>query len=332
MASDMNGMSNTPSDCNPFEREPASFSTAELIRLAADHELTPDLQAELDRRRASEASVDAQVTSGIMAEQRLRDSAIRALEVPAPSQALRESVAAIVAESRANAESVADGVEARSSETRDQSFWASFNNTAVGRSIGAMAAVFLVGFVLFIMGAPTGGLFGGTTLQAREVAAFIDREHNRCSMDPEDAYGKFTAESMDAIPTQFTELLGTGFEVEDLILSRVEGLTFVEAGRCRVPGSEGKSVHIRFETEGHPECPDKSLVSLFIQPDTGFLKLDEGKAYSLNPTGEEPQVGEAKSIIAWTRGGMLYLIVSDRAEACPKMLDTAGLPHELKRI
>lgn len=304
------------------------LSTAALIRAAADNELTADQRARLDTLAAADPDIARQIES----ERELRKACKRVMsDCPAPSASLRDRVAAAAAAGRgqyeagsnAGEDAVAAAIEDRSAETRNQSFWSGVAASPVVRSFGAMAAVLLVGLVLFLMGAPVGD---ATTAHAQEVARFVSGEHNRCAMDPA-AVGKFDVQELERIPERFAGLTGQAVTVADLLDAETAGLRFIDAGGCHIPGSKA-SMHIRFETDGHPDCPDRAQVSLFIQPDSGYLELAEGKAYRLQPE----DASSKQTVIAWRRDGLSYVLVSDRAEACPKVLQSAGLPEQLEQI
>lgn len=299
-------------------------SIAALIRAAADGQLDAEQAAALEAHRAANPGECACIDHAIGCEKQLRSACGRVLsDCPPPSRKLYETVAAIAAQSRNQSRASTTGVETRAAETRERSFWAGFAAGPFVRSLGAVAALLLIGLTLFLFGSP---VTDATAAHAREVARFVSGEHNRCELDPNAAAKKFDIAEIDRVPERYAGLTGRSLTLDDLLDTRAAGLRFLDAGTCHVPGSEA-SVHIRFETTTQPEGEQPSIISLFIQPDNGYLHLEEGKAYRLRAENASD-----KTVLTWARDGRRYTLVSDRPEPCPKVLSACGLPETPEQI
>ncbi|MEM1330406.1 MAG: hypothetical protein AAGG07_07585 [Planctomycetota bacterium] len=293
--------------------DPSRISDEQLIRMAADQELRPELQARFDELVASDGGADAAVRF----ERELREACGRAMrdDCPPVPAGLMARCRAAVAEASREDEAVAEGLVARADETREQSFWAA--GGPIMRSLGAIAATMLLAFVVWQMSQPA------TTASSSyvEAAGFVSGEHNRCRLNPDTTRTKFTVTEAEAVPERFADLTGRALSLSDLLAASSAGLRFVEAGTCHVPG-RAPSMHLTFSSDG-TSCPKGSSFSLFVQA-AGSADMAEGETYVLHREDDDPD--HPTTVYGWTRDGLTYYLVGTRTDAMDQFCEALGQP------
>jgi len=158
----------------------------------------------------------------------------------------------------------------------------------------------------------------GAPAQASQVSSFVDHEHHLCSVDAAHAAAKFGIHQLDKVPEAFADLTGKTFSIEHLVAGRTCGLVFVGAGECSVPPIHTPSLHLRFRSDGSV-FPENIAVSIFIQPYTGYVEMEEGRFYRLGD--------DSRQIYGWVRGGVVSYLVADDPVPCELLRETMGLPE-----
>lgn len=241
-----------------------------LLRAAADGELDP-CQRE---RLAAHLREHPEDLRRVDFERQLRDACGRSLGGPSAPAHLREAI--VAARGR-------DGVLARLRPALQT----------------LAAAVLLLVAVAFL--ARMAAIGGGAPALAgyAELAGYVAAEHEACERDPSRA-AKFTVERLDAVPQRFQNVLGGAAGLSEF---QEAGLTFRDAGECRLPG-RGPSVHVRFERVENGEA-----VSLFIQrARDSRVDFEPGRAYRLRSPGNDAL---GREVYAWRSGELNYYIVAD---------------------
>ncbi|MEO0631780.1 MAG: hypothetical protein AAFY46_13810 [Planctomycetota bacterium] len=293
---------------------------AALVRLAADGEIS----AEQERRLEVELERDSDLARRIEAEQLMRSSLERAFaEGPAAPAGLRDRVAAAMASVELDADD-ADVPTQMASMTRDRSFWAG----PAARVLAAAAALTLVATVFVVS---RGGAGPDSPLGNRTRAVqFVASEHGRCVVDIAPGAGKFRVTNAGEMPGLTGDVLGQEITLADLVVNGAENVSFIDAGRCGVPGG-GSSMHMRFEvpsgTGGEPH-----EFSLFVQQDQGTLELSEGVSYVLDPSNGGELELKSPVIYVWLRGGMVYYLVVDNPKACGMIRERLAAPAEIEPL
>ena len=274
----------------------------ELLRAAADGELDAAGEQRLRDHLAAHPEDEARVAF----ERGLRGACGRTMRVETPAGLRGRVVAALRAE-----EDLAGSLERKAAHTRRPSFW-----TGPLGSITSVAAVLALAFVILQL---TTGILSSTgpIAQAAQVASFVGGEHDHCTIDPAHAAAKFDIKELDRVPDAFAELTGETLRVDQLVAGGIDGLVFVGAGECRVPPAHTPSLHLRFRSDGSvlPECV---TVSIFIQPYTGYVEMQEGRFYRI---GDDSQL-----VYGWVKGGVVSYLVADAPEPCEQLREAMGLP------
>lgn len=288
--------------------------TAALLRCAADGELTPSQQAALDAHLQAHPEDAARIRF----ERDLRQACARAMagqDVTAPAD-LRARIAALTARPAAPvpqpaAEPEVVVVAGRIGPARLQR-WASL--AAAVLLLGAGAALLVRGGML------TRGAPGDTASAAVVLTNFLSQEHKRCSAGREGSFAqRLRVTDLSRVPEAVQQVLGKPVSVESMAEADFQ---FIGAGSCRVPGAE-KSVHLLFRRmcDGQPSGPP---VSLFIEPDTGRLNLEEGVTYAVEEGGRD-----APRVIAWTHDGLVYYLVTSCSVTCESARHRLDAPPSL---
>ena len=176
--------------------------------------------------------------------------------------------------------------------------------------VSAVAAVLVVGLGTVMMWATlTGGERRALVRQSDLVPVTwvrsTARVHLGCSKHVDHFHAAFP-NSVKAMPASLKEFIGHDATCPDL--SKL-GYRFAGCGPCMIPG--GKTAHLLYRpTDGSDRC-----VSLFVQPDTGQLKLDAAKVYYA------PDPEDGTPMIVWRGKGVLYYLV---AEADGQLASAAG--------
>lgn len=294
---------------------------AALLRAAADGELTPEQAREVD-----ELLQRCEVSRGRVAfERELRCACKRVMGTECCPDALRARVRALAGGPGGADEALSDALEARASSTRGRSFWTGSRVIGLVAAAAAVIGLAATAALLVRTPAPTGVPGAGRVryVQFRDqVTKFVASEHNRCWESTDAADAKFVDTTPEQVRAEFERTLG---KVVDLPVwhQPTEGLVFHGAGRCHVPGSDGKSVHMRFDipdAAGHPQAG----VSLFVAPDRGELPIKPGITYAVDT---KSCGATGSSVLVWTENGMVFYLVADaKAGGCDKLRAALGVP------
>ncbi|MEO1583670.1 MAG: hypothetical protein AAFR96_03745 [Planctomycetota bacterium] len=317
------------------------LSIGGLIRAAADGEIT----AEQERKLELLIESDPDVARRIESDRQLRSAVGRALSssASAPMTApagLRERVAAAMATEKlveeADERQAAGGPAAdqdvpsrMAPATRDRSFWAG----PASRVLAAAAALTLVATVFVVSrGSIDDSVVGSRT----RAVQFVASEHGRCVADLAPGAGKFQVTAASEMPGVAGNVLGQEVTLASLIQSGVQNVSFVDAGRCHVPGGGG-SMHLRFEAPIGPAdaatgLPCVEQFSLFVQEDRGRLGLDDGVTYELDPSDGGTVDVKSPTVYVWARGGLVYYLVVNNAAACGELRQQLSVPETVRDL
>jgi anti-sigma factor RsiW len=278
-------------------REP---SIAELLRRAADDELTRPQRALLDAHLAAhpedaerlefERALRKHVASamiGARAPQDIRDAALRAMQSAAESDA-DDAPAPIV--------------------RRERSFWARYPLAAPLALAAALLLAISAGIIVQRTGSPDNIWL--TEAQQASVVTFVDKEHNRCAAMECTGNPKWVANSLDTALAAMTDYMGVAPERLDLTDT---GFTLTGAGPCHVPG-DGKSMHLLYRSAQDLSAPS---ISLFIQ-ETGSDTVIDASCLC-----DKMDVGE---VLMWRRDGLAYYLVCPSDDVADLALATLGAP------
>lgn len=282
----------------------------ELLRAAADNELTPAQAAELDRHLA-EHPEDQRV---IQFERELRGSVAASVPGAAPA-ALRKRISAM---------SSAAGTAGESLPFRgvDSLRHRRFSRSARWMAIAASVAIVAGGAFLVLHQQRSDVSTDGTliTQQYRtSLVSFIGTQHEECEVHADMIGSRFKITTLADVPGEFSKVLGSTPDTGHLEGS---GLKFLAAGPCAVPG-RGKSVRMVLESTADAQANGGrgSLVSIHIQQDTGELDLEPGKTYRLQDKFAAPSIA-APEIFVWRRDGFIYFLTS-KSESAMQMARSA---------
>jgi anti-sigma factor RsiW len=271
----------------------------ELLRAAADSELTAEQRAEFEAHlRACPA--DASV---VAFEKALR-GAIAETRIDGPSAELRARIEGMRgAAVRPVGLAVEDGQGLRFRLVRRRWTW-----------LALAAGVALVAGVTYRMAfapppRPSGGVLVNPDHRSALVS-FVTGQHDECELHAQLVGRRFRIGPLQAAPPALSKIIGAA---PDLGQIEASGVRYLGAAECAVPG-RGASVHIVLdagalsESDGEGRTP---LVSLFVQQDHGELNLEPGRTYRMVP--REFGAGPAE-IFVWRKGGLVYFLVSTSAE------------------
>ncbi|MEL6499145.1 MAG: hypothetical protein AAF937_03290 [Planctomycetota bacterium] len=295
---------------------------AALIRLAADGEIS----AEQERRLETEVERDPGLARQIEAEQLLRSSLERAFsDGPAAPAGLRDRVASAMASVELSGQESddADVPTQLAPITRDRSFWAG----PAARVLAAAAALLLVATVFVVS---RGGVSNEPFSNRSRAVQFVASEHGRCVVDLAPGTGKFRVTDADEMPGLTGDVLGQEITLADLVVSGAENVSFIDAGRCGVPGG-GRSMHMRFEVPSS-ESVEPERFSLFVQQNRGTMELAEGVTYELDPSSGGTIDLKSPSIYVWLREGLVYYLVVDNAKSCGPIRDRLAAPEDIEPL
>ncbi|HBS28943.1 MAG TPA: hypothetical protein DEB06_05720 [Phycisphaerales bacterium] len=291
-----------------------------LFRLAADAELSREQSAALD---ALHARAGAEVSARVAFEHALRDSVARVMgEAPAAPEALRRRILdSLRAEDQAPAPQPLPfrAAPAASDGARPSPFRFGW--------LVAAAAMVVVGAVATLSPRFIGST-GGPAPQAASIipaataqrlVSFLDEHHGSCANFGEVFQQKMAARTQAEATRAAIEILTKVPDVLELPDDRLAsmGYQFAGLGRCAVPG-EGRSAHLLYRslTEGAPP------ISLFVQEDTGSMKLDGKCCYCAGLCKD----GKTQ-INIWKRGGIVYYLVTPK-ELLPAAREVFGAPSK----
>lgn len=269
----------------------------ELLRAAADGELTAVQTAELERHMASHPD-DRRV---VEFERSLRGS-IAAFASGTTPAALRDRIAAISSTAGTDRTSLSFPSAGTQPHRR---FSLSSHWLAMAASVAIVA-----GGAFLISRPPGTGLTGGAqiTQQYRtSLVSFIGAQHDDCEVHADMIGMRFKTTKLVDVPVEFAQVLGSTPDI-----GRVESIGFklLGAGPCAVPG-RGKSVRMVLESTADTQAGGGrgSLVSIHIQQDTGEMNLESGRTYRL--VDKAATVGAPTAdIYVWRRDGFIYFLTS----------------------
>lgn len=278
--------------------QPQVSARTELLRAAADGELTPARTAELERHLAGYPD-DRRV---IHFERELRGCVAGSASGTAPA-ALRERIIAM----SSTAGTAPASLSLPSVNTlSNRRFSRPVRLTAIAASVAIVAGGAFVFLHQSDMGRPTSGEL--ITQQYRvSLVSFIGTQHEECEIHADMIGMRFKTTKLDDVPREFSKVLGSVPEIGHIEGS---GLRFLAAGPCAVPG-RGKSVRMVLESTANAQLNGGrgSLVSIHIQQDTGELNLEAGKTYRLvDAVGTPGSI--APVIYVWRRDGFIYFLTS----------------------
>ena len=293
------------------------LNLAALLRAAADDELC----SHDERRLEAFIEEDPSLCSCIECDQKLREAISRAFCCDSGDCApgsLRDGVLSAMRCCELD-ESASSVPEALAGRTRSVAFW---QKPAMRMGLAAAALVMLAALVVFFNNqTPLGP---NQALADRTAAAsFVASEHGHCITDAVHAAKKLILEKPEELPAFTSSVVGTEIKFADLAASGASDVRFIDAGECHVPGG-GPSMHVRFRL---PDIEGDS--SLFIQRDSGRMKLSEGITYTLAPSGDAPNT---PSVYMWLREGFVYYLVIPERAACDKLRKSLVLPTETRNL
>ena len=269
----------------------------ELLRAAADGELTPVQMAELERHMAAHPD-DQRV---VEFERALRSSIAATGSGTAPT-ALRDRIAAMSSTAGTDRASLPFPSVGTRPHRR-------FSHPIRWLAMAASVAI-VAGGAFLILRPPGTGLTGGAqiTQQYRtSLVSFIGTQHEECEVHADMIGMRFKTTKLGDVPGEFSKVLGS---VPDIGHIDGSGLRFLAAGPCAVPG-RGKSVRMVLESAAADTSSNGrgALVSIHIQQDTGELNLEAGKTYRLVDKLASPDPA-APDIFVWRRDGFIYFLTS----------------------
>ncbi len=285
---------------------PEDLDPAALLRCGADDELCKEGAARL-REHLADHPEDA---TRLEFDKELCCAVGRVMcqcETPA---GLRERIEAGMTED----DGLGAALARRGTETRSKSFWVRPFGSII--SVAAMLALALV--VVQIVTSVVGG--SGTRLHASEIREFVGGQHSSCVLGSNLA--KFTVNEVEQVPAQFQALTNRSLALSELLTGASLGLRFVEAGECAVPPhNKAKSLHLRFVSDG-TYCEEGTSISVFVQPYTGYVEMEEGHTYRFDSEGR----GE-RTVYGWVRDRLVYYVVADTDAPCELFRRAAGMPE-----
>ncbi|MEO1129776.1 MAG: hypothetical protein AAFX05_08745 [Planctomycetota bacterium] len=286
---------------------PVNPSEGELLRMAADGELTPELQASMDGR---DQQSDA---PRVEFERELRRRVQNAMQDVAAPEGLRDAIR------RAMVEDDAGTVATPLGDTTSPSFWAGVQRFA------AVAAVLLVCASLIVVAAlQTRPEHAIPTEQFTQITSFVTEQHQRACSTADDEDSRFIAREDQEIADLAEHKLDGLPPVLAFSISamRDSGYRFVGMKGCGVPGN-GASVHALFR----PEDDTRKPVSLFVQQDTAELDLSKSACYFA-----DCKVTGKRSIVVWRRDGFVYYLFSHDEAGLKTGQKAFGVPDAEKPL
>lgn len=127
------------------------------------------------------------------------------------------------------------------------------------------------------------------------------RQHIECSRHA-NHFGPGFPRSVSELPSSLHQYLGHDSIVPDL--SKL-GYQFAGAGPCTIPG--GKTAHLLYRPISGGNITSYT-VSLFVQPDTNQLPLEEGKVYYATDAIDHTPM------IIWRGQGVVYYLVGENKD------------------
>lgn len=293
------------------------LNLAALLRAAADDELC----SHDERRLEAYIEEDPSLASRIECDQKLREAIGRAFCCDSGDCAPKNLCDCVTDAMRCCQleESTTSVPGEMTPRTRSFSFWQR-GNFKMGLAAAALIAIGAVALFSNLQ-APLGP---NQALADRTAAAsYVASEHGHCITDTVHASRKLALQDSSELPAFTSSVVGSEIALADLVASGATDIRFLDAGACHVPGG-GPSMHMRFRL---PDIEGES--SLFIQRDSGRMKLSEGITYMLAPSGAAPNT---PSVYIWLREGFVYyLVIAERAE-CETLRKSLILPTQTQNL
>jgi hypothetical protein len=294
----------------------------ELLRLAADGEISDEQRVSMEAMLAASDQLSAACRRHIRAEQRLRSAVGRAsASITAPA-AVRSAVVQTLMHETAQATAGAavgqhvlaridrSGVTPRAGQSQSP-WWRGILASPQRANFAAVAAV-----LALIAGAVLFGIFGRTiddvptpVISASDVvsraATYADGEHGECTVDIERLHRKAAFTTVEGAEAALSETLGAAVRVFDL---SSHGYQFIGAGRCAVPLEKQPSGHLMYRKfiNGQPG----PMVSVFVAPARGCCK---GLCAGMRPCEWMSAQAAASSckhkVLYSTDGRLVYFLV-----------------------
>lgn len=291
---------------NPLGTEtaeaPRVSMRTEILRAAADRELTPSQATELERHLATHPG-DRRV---IEFERELRAS-FGALATERAPGALRGRIAAMCGEVGADRPAIPFSQGRAWPEPR-------FSRRVQWLAIAASVAIVSGGAIVFLGQFERGPAAGALVTQQyrASLVSFIGAQHQECELHTDMIGVRFKTTKLEEVPGEFARVLGG---VPDLGNIGSSGFRLLGAGPCAVPG-RGKSVRMVLESTADAPAGGGhgALVSIHIQQDTGGLSLEPGRTYQLVEQVDAPG-SAAPDIFVWRRDGFVYFLTSESESA-----------------
>lgn len=283
--------------------EPSQVSArTELLRAAADNELTPAQVTELERHLA-EHPEDQRV---IQFERELRVSVAASASGSAPA-ALRDRISTMTS---------AAGTAVQNIAFQGQAGLPHRPSSVSVRWMALAASVVIVASGAFLVlrqhsaNSTDGSLI--TRQYRTSLVSFIGTQHEECELYSDLIGTRFKITDLADVPGEFAKILGS---TPDTGHFEDSGLRFLAAGPCAVPG-RGESVRMVLESaaDGRTIGARGPLVSIHIQQDTGELDLEPAKTYRLLDNLAAPDAA-APVIFVWRRDGFVYFLTSKSESA-----------------
>lgn len=276
-------------------REP---SIAELLRRAADDELTRPQRALLEAHLAAHPEDATRVEF----ERNLRRQVATAMTGQRAPQDVREAALRAM-------QSVSEIDEAPAPiARRERSFWARYPLVAPLALAAALLLAISAGIIVQRSGSPDSMWL--TEAQQASVVTFVDKEHDRCAAMECSGNPKWIANTLDTARAALTDYMGVAPERLDLTDT---GFTLTGAGPCHVPGG-GKSMHLLYRSGQELTSPS---MSLFIQETASDTAIDPSCFCDKMDEGE---------VLMWRRNGLAYYLVCPSDEIANQALATLGAP------
>lgn len=294
-------------------KAPEVSARTELLRAAADNELSPVQEAELDRHLA----VHPEDQGVIEFERQLRRSVADAAVSESTPSRLRDRIHALSTASGTTGGSDRGSIPFSSVPAQSHR---SFRQPLRWLAIAASVAV-VAGGAFMVIRSPGIGRPADVQIAQQfrtSLVSFIGAQHDECEVHADMIGSRFKTTKMAEVPTEFAHVLGTAPDI-----GHIDSPDFklLGAGPCAVPG-RGKSVRMVLECTAEKDNAGSrgSLVSIHIQQDTGELALENGKTYRLT---DQTSTGDHTSeIYVWRRDGYIYFLTS-RSEPAMQMARAA---------
>jgi anti-sigma factor RsiW len=287
---------------------------ANLIRLAADDELSDQQQAELDALRSDHP----EVAESVAFQRSLRVAVGRSMGGPgmtAPAGLEGRIRKALAAEEHRQA------MEANG----PFNFIRTLGRRQVPNSIAAGFLLLLgAAVVMSLLGLPRGNQGFGPAMNGLQVESGLEFpaiEHVKCTSNRTYAEQKLTLHQLDEVERHFTDELKWDVAVPDLTSI---GYTFFDAGPCTLNGRSVESVHLRYQNE-------ESIVSVWVERAprsdlTHVAGFVDGHAYMVMPSVNPGAVESGPSYFAWRRGDFVYRLVPSSVDDARAIAMTVGMP------